>query len=211
MALIKCTECGKVMSDKAPACPNCGCPIDTVLAESQRIKAEIDKENQENEKKNQEKIRQKTIELESKIKARGLWMYLTLGIVIIISLSFVGLGIFKQISKNVPEKIVIKKPWTYNPNSPTVRKLVKERQIRLKPDAHYAAKNFVKERLLSPATASFQKYEEALIELLDDCVTYKIYGYVDSQNSYGAMIRFKWYVKLLYKNTYWKLLDIKIY
>lgn len=26
MALIRCTECGKDFSDKAPACPNCGCP-----------------------------------------------------------------------------------------------------------------------------------------------------------------------------------------
>lgn len=27
MALIKCPECGKEVSDKASACPNCGCPI----------------------------------------------------------------------------------------------------------------------------------------------------------------------------------------
>lgn len=27
MALIKCTECGKEVSDKAAACPNCGCPV----------------------------------------------------------------------------------------------------------------------------------------------------------------------------------------
>ena len=27
MALITCSECGKQFSDKAPACPNCGCPI----------------------------------------------------------------------------------------------------------------------------------------------------------------------------------------
>ena len=27
MALIKCTECGHVVSDKASMCPNCGCPI----------------------------------------------------------------------------------------------------------------------------------------------------------------------------------------
>lgn len=27
MALIKCNECGKDISDKAIACPNCGCPI----------------------------------------------------------------------------------------------------------------------------------------------------------------------------------------
>lgn len=26
MALIKCTECGHAMSDKASVCPNCGCP-----------------------------------------------------------------------------------------------------------------------------------------------------------------------------------------
>jgi predicted RNA-binding Zn-ribbon protein involved in translation (DUF1610 family) len=28
MALIKCTECGKDISDKAASCPNCGVPID---------------------------------------------------------------------------------------------------------------------------------------------------------------------------------------
>ena len=28
MALIKCPECGKEISDKATACPNCGYPID---------------------------------------------------------------------------------------------------------------------------------------------------------------------------------------
>ena len=27
MALIKCPDCGKQISDKAGACPNCGCPI----------------------------------------------------------------------------------------------------------------------------------------------------------------------------------------
>lgn len=31
MALITCTECGKEFSDKAPACPNCGCPTEDML------------------------------------------------------------------------------------------------------------------------------------------------------------------------------------
>ena len=31
MAMIKCPECGKEFSDKAPACPNCGCPISEVI------------------------------------------------------------------------------------------------------------------------------------------------------------------------------------
>lgn len=31
MALIKCSECGHEISDKANACPNCGCPIEKGL------------------------------------------------------------------------------------------------------------------------------------------------------------------------------------
>lgn len=31
MALIKCRECGKEVSDRARNCPNCGCPIDTKI------------------------------------------------------------------------------------------------------------------------------------------------------------------------------------
>ena len=27
MALIKCEECGQMVSDKASACPHCGCPV----------------------------------------------------------------------------------------------------------------------------------------------------------------------------------------
>lgn len=34
MALIKCTECGKVFSDKASGCPECGCPTEWVLKET---------------------------------------------------------------------------------------------------------------------------------------------------------------------------------
>lgn len=31
MALIKCPECGKEISDKASACPNCGCPLSEIV------------------------------------------------------------------------------------------------------------------------------------------------------------------------------------
>lgn len=31
MALIKCPECGKQVSDRAPTCPGCGSPIDTAI------------------------------------------------------------------------------------------------------------------------------------------------------------------------------------
>ena len=31
MALIKCPECGREISDKAAACPNCGCPLSEMI------------------------------------------------------------------------------------------------------------------------------------------------------------------------------------
>ena len=34
MALIKCTECGNMVSDKADKCPNCGCPVSAILEET---------------------------------------------------------------------------------------------------------------------------------------------------------------------------------
>lgn len=37
MALVKCNECGKEMSDKAKICPKCGCPnyenVDTISSD----------------------------------------------------------------------------------------------------------------------------------------------------------------------------------
>ena len=32
MPLITCPDCGKQVSDQAPACPNCGCPIQTTVS-----------------------------------------------------------------------------------------------------------------------------------------------------------------------------------
>lgn len=31
MALIKCDECGQMVSDKATACPHCGCPVNQII------------------------------------------------------------------------------------------------------------------------------------------------------------------------------------
>lgn len=32
MALIKCSECGKEISDRAASCPNCGCPVQKMMS-----------------------------------------------------------------------------------------------------------------------------------------------------------------------------------
>ena len=45
MALIKCKECGHEVSDKASACPNCGCPIDSVETYQEQIDEEPRRKN----------------------------------------------------------------------------------------------------------------------------------------------------------------------
>lgn len=38
MALIKCFDCGKEISDRAGTCPFCGCPISELLESSETVK-----------------------------------------------------------------------------------------------------------------------------------------------------------------------------
>ena len=36
MALLKCSECGREISDKAVSCPGCGCPVSEIEGMSQK-------------------------------------------------------------------------------------------------------------------------------------------------------------------------------
>lgn len=41
MALIKCPECGKEISDKASSCPSCGYPINNIKVETEQDRVNI--------------------------------------------------------------------------------------------------------------------------------------------------------------------------
>lgn len=49
MALINCPECGKQISDKAPACPNCGYPLDLYRKEKEAEEQELAQQKKEEE------------------------------------------------------------------------------------------------------------------------------------------------------------------
>ena len=51
MALIKCPECGKQISDKAESCPNCGYRIESTIEEKKEIPSTIKQEAKEIDKK----------------------------------------------------------------------------------------------------------------------------------------------------------------
>ena len=55
MALIKCEECGKEISDKAAACPHCGCPIPQAQEESPSVDIAESAAEQPNEQPGPEK------------------------------------------------------------------------------------------------------------------------------------------------------------
>ena len=69
-------------------------------------------------------------------------------------------------------------------------------------DAWVCAQNVVESRLKSPSTADFCSYPEATVTDLGSN-RYKITGYVDAQNSFGAVVRSYFTVTLtLTKNGY---------
>lgn len=49
MALIKCPECGGIVSDKAPSCPHCGFPLEASISvqENENVASEHEKEKNE--------------------------------------------------------------------------------------------------------------------------------------------------------------------
>lgn len=63
------------------------------------------------------------------------------------------------------------------------------------------AENYVEQVLKSPSTAEFPTLEFNYADLGNN--TYQIISYVDSQNSFGAMIRSNWSVILTYNGGDW--------
>lgn len=78
--------------------------------------------------------------------------------------------------------------------------------------AFIMSQNFVKKHLKSPSTAEFpySHNDGVRITYQGDC-KHEIWAYVDSQNSFGATIRTKYYavVKNQYGTDKWMLIDIK--
>jgi len=61
-------------------------------------------------------------------------------------------------------------------------------------DAFYIAKNVVESALKAPSTAEFCDFDESRVTRYGDIVTVK--GFVDAQNSFGAMLRSDWSVEM---------------
>jgi hypothetical protein len=79
--------------------------------------------------------------------------------------------------------------------------------------AFVMSQEFVKDQLKAPSTAKFpwMSNSQVSVKYLGDCV-YEISAYVDSQNSFGAMLRSRYYAKLQNRRgtDSWSALAIRI-
>lgn len=101
MALIKCPECEKEISNQARNCPNCGFPVQQKIKEEQELKA---KKQKQIEKEEQKKIRkEKEVELKQKRKEtlKKIKPIHIIGIIIVIVLMIIiALFITKSLAYN---------------------------------------------------------------------------------------------------------------
>lgn len=104
MALIKCPECGKDISDKASSCPSCGYPIKQITLESSIFKSE-EANNNALDKINKESITDHIIE-KSKVfltRVKPIHVIIILICVVIIVASIVFIRINGQYNDAVQE------------------------------------------------------------------------------------------------------------
>ena len=72
MPLIKCIDCGKMISDRIENCPDCGCPVSVSVAENEKLKAKALEEAkiraEEEKRKIEEEIKAPAVKVEVDIE-----------------------------------------------------------------------------------------------------------------------------------------------
>lgn len=93
----------------------------------------------------------------------------------------------------------------------TEYELAAEKREETKANVKYNARRYVELTLKAPSTAKFPYDGEfSAWQTPESKDVWEVTGYVDAQNSFGAMIRSNWYVKIFVVGGSYQLVDIKI-
>lgn len=177
MSLIKCSECGKKVSDKATTCPNCGCPVN-------------DKENNVSEESNSNNA-QKPKRKSGCLKLILIFFVICIGISIVIAIrapkkSAISESISASETSTQPEeitedtkqaaKLADKQIWEYilpiiNANNQLMQIIGNESSSNL--DIYNTAKNF-KEICIQTWSNPPDVSGNGTKEYLDSCKNYII-------------------------------------
>lgn len=198
MALIKCTECGNMVSDKADRCPHCGCPVSVILSETAKapenppvqepaqspappLKASAPAVDPDPQAAHDKKVQQGFI----------------------FAMCLVVLCIIGVMVTSANQPVPAKSPTTpttqtsghsskHTPSSSSSSSSGSSSTINTArhsdEDAFYCATLIVEDYLKAPSTAKFCKLSDATVTHLGNG-EYMVTGWVDAENSYGAMIR----------------------
>ena len=193
MALIKCNECGHKVSDKAKTCPKCGVGIEEMQLEKQKAK-----------KQTKSKIAVLIIFVLvlysiNKYHAQKEWAALTP----------------EQRTARIEQQTQAREQRRLESAQREAQRVQEEDEKRCTSGstAYVMSQQYVRQRLKSPTTATFPGgSRDYQTQYMGDCI-HRVVAYVDSQNSFGAMIRTQYYAEMQYirnSRNKWRLLDLKI-
>lgn len=196
MALIKCTECGNMVSDKADRCPHCGCPVSIILGGSEKAPEKSPAKEPEQRPAHALEASDPAVDPEpqaahDKKVQQGF----------IFAMCLVVLCIIGVMATSANQPVPAKSPTTpttqtsghsskhtSSSSSSSGSSSTTNTARHSDDDAFYCATLIVKDYLKAPSTAKFCKLSDATVTHLGNG-EYMVTGWVDAENSYGAMIR----------------------
>lgn len=198
MALIKCTECGNMVSDKADRCPHCGCPVSVILSETAKAPENPPMQEPAQRPARVPEASAPAVDPEpqaahDKKVQQGF----------IFAMCLVVLCIIGVMATSANQPVPAKSPATpttqtsghsskhtssSSSSSPSGSSSTTNTARHSDDDAFYCAQLIVEDYLKAPSTAKFCKLSDATVTHLGNG-EYMVTGWVDAENSYGAMIR----------------------
>lgn len=196
MALIKCTECGNMVSDKADRCPHCGCPVSVIFSETAKAPENPPVQEPAQRPASAPEASAPAVDPEpqaahDKKVQQGF----------VFAMCLVVLCIIGVMATSANQPVPAKSPTTpttqtsghsskYTPSSSSSSgsSSTINTARHSDEDAFYCATLIVEDYLKAPSTAKFCKLSDATVTHLGNG-EYMVTGWVDAENSYGAMIR----------------------
>ena len=200
MALIKCIECGNMVSDKADRCPHCGCPVSIILGESEKAPEKPPVKEPAQRPDPVPEALSPAVDPESQAahdKKVQQGFIFTMCLVVLCIIGVMATSANQPVpakSTTTPTTQTSGHAAKHTPSSSSSSSSssgsysTTNTARHSDDDAFYCATLIVEDYLKAPSTAKFCKQSDATVTHLGNG-EYMVTGWVDAENSYGAMIR----------------------
>ena len=181
--LVQCPHCSHMTNKYKPLCESCG-------------KKWSDSSGALPQKTNPSAPQPRDLKQESKSSSGSglIWgLVLAMSLIVIIALSVAAKNPYSSSKNTTSSGTSGKSSYSSNSSSSSSSGSSSKKQDddEIKASVYVLAKNCVKNHLKAPSTAKFSEMWECAFQKGDGNI-YMMTGYVDSQNSYGAMLQEQW-------------------